>query len=120
MFARKAAAVASTDAMEIDYKHELAADDAKARLEALAQYLHRRHGISVSWPEPTRARFSGRYLVVKIEGELTMDGKMVRFRGEDPGFLWRKKATDYIHGKLTKYLDPRTPVDALPRGPVAT
>jgi hypothetical protein len=120
MFARKAAAVGSSDSMEIDYKHDLAADDAKARLEALAQYLQTRHGIKVSWAEPTRARFSGRYLVVKIEGELTLDGAMVRFRGEDPGFLWRKKATDYIHGKLTKYLDPRTPIDALPRGPVAT
>jgi hypothetical protein len=103
--------------MEIDYKHDLSSTDAKARLEALADYLGTRHGIKVSWVEPTKARFSGRYLVVKIEGELTMDEKMVRFRGEDPGFLWRKKATDYIHGKLSKYLDPRTPLAALPRGP---
>ena len=105
------------DRMEIDHKHDLTPADAKARLEALSDYLQTRHGIKVSWTEPTRAKFSGRYLVVKIEGELTMDTNMVRFRGEDPGFLWRKKATDYIHGKLTKYLDPRTPLDALPRGP---
>jgi hypothetical protein len=103
--------------MEIDYKHDLTEDEARERLQALADYLTNRHGINISWPEPMRARFSGRYLVVKIEGELTMDEKMVRFRGEDPGFLWRKRATDYIHGKLTKYLDPRTPLTALPRGP---
>ena len=103
--------------MEIDYKHDLSEDDARQRLVALAEYLDTRHGIRVSWPAPNRARFSGRYLVVKIEGELTMDEKTVRFRGEDPGFLWRKKATDYIHGKLSKYLDPRTPLASLPRGP---
>ena len=120
MFARKASPVGSSDSMEIDFKHDLSADDARARLQALGQYLQTRHGIRVSWADPSTAKFSGRYLVVKIEGELTMEGTMVRFRGEDPGFLWRKKATDYIHGKLSKYLDPRTPLDALPRGPVAT
>ena len=103
--------------MEIDHTHDLAEDDARARLEALGEYLQNRHGIHVAWVSPNKAKFSGRYLVVKIDGELTMDGSLVSFRGEDPGFLWRKKASDYIHGKLAKYLDPKTPLAQLPRGP---
>ena len=114
--ARRAAWLGS-DSMEIDHNHDLSEDDARARLEALGDYLQTRHGIHVSWVSPNKARFSGRYLVVRIEGELTMDDGLVSFRGEDPGFLWRKKAGDYIHGKLTKYLDPTTPLAALPRGP---
>jgi len=102
--------------MEIDYKHELADDDARARLTALGEYLGNRHGIKVSWIDPNRARFSGKYLVVKIDGEISMSKGVVRFRGEDPGFLWRKKAVDYIEGKLMKYLDPKVSLADLSRG----
>jgi hypothetical protein len=98
--------------MEIDYPYALSEADAKARLEILGQYLANKHGIKVSWLDPTRAKFSGKYLVVKIDGELTLDGGHARFKGEDPGFLWRSRAKDYIQGKLEKYLDPKaTPAD---------
>jgi hypothetical protein len=102
--------------MEIDYRHSLGEDEAKARLLVLGEYLTNRHGIKVTWIDATRARFSGKYLVVKIEGELTMAPGIARFRGEDPGFLWRRKAADYIEGKLEKYLDAKTPIGELPRG----
>ena len=102
--------------MEIDYKHGLPLDDARARLEVLGEYLHNRHGIKVTWDENNRARFVGKYLVVKIDGEMRLENGVVRFRGEDPGFLWRKKATEYIKGKLEAYLDPKTTLAALPRG----
>lgn len=53
---------------------------------------------------------------MSIEGELLFeDGKAV-FDAKDPGFLWRGKAKDYLHDKLAKYLDARTPLEALPRG----
>ena len=102
--------------MEIDYKHGLPDADARARLEVLGEYLHNRHGIRVTWSSDTVARFQGKYMVVKIDGEMRVDGDKVLFRGEDPGFLWRKKATAYIEEKLRKYLDPRMPVSELPRG----
>jgi hypothetical protein len=102
--------------MEIDYRHSLADDEARARLQVLGEYLTNRHGIKVAWLDPNRAKFSGKYLVVKIEGELTMAPGIARFRGEDPGFLWRRKASDYIEGKLVKYLDPKVPIGELPRG----
>jgi hypothetical protein len=98
--------------MEIDFPYALSEADAKARLEILGQYLANKHGIKVSWLDPMRARFSGKYLVVKIDGELTLSGGHARFKGEDPGFLWRSRAKDYIQGKLEKYLDPKaTPAD---------
>lgn len=102
--------------MEIDYKHDLPPEDARARLGVLGEYLQNRHGIKVTWTDEGRARFQGKYMVVKIDGELRLEPGMVKFRGEDPGFLWRKKATEYIHGKLKSYLDPKTTLADLPRG----
>ncbi len=101
--------------MQIDFKHDLAEADARARLEALGEYLHNRHGIKVTWTDPSRATFSGKYLVVKIDGELTVAPGQVKFRGHDPGFLWRKRATEYIEGKLRVYLDPTKSLADLPR-----
>jgi hypothetical protein len=62
----------------------------------------------------SRAKFSGKYLVVRIEGELTMNGGKGTFKGEDPGFLWRGRAKDYIEKKLAKYLDPKEDPAQLP------
>jgi hypothetical protein len=101
--------------MEIDYKHDLPEDEARARLRVLGEYLHNRHGIAVTWLDDMKAKFHGKYLVVKIDGELSMAPSVVRFRGKDPGFLWRKKAVEYIEGKLASYLDKTTPLDQLPR-----
>lgn len=102
--------------MEIDFPYVLSDQDAKSRLEILGQYLQNKHGIKVSWVDPDRARFSGKYLVVKIDGELTLKNGRAQFRGEDPGFLWRGRAKDYIESKLAKYLDPRTTANDLPTG----
>ena len=101
--------------MEIDFKYTLSDEDARTRLEVLGQYLGNKHGIQVTWVDPMRARFSGKYLVVKIDGELTVGSGVAKFRGEDPGFLWRSRAKDYIQGKLAKYLDPKVELAQLPR-----
>jgi hypothetical protein len=100
--------------MEIDYPYSLSDTDAKSRLEILGAYLANRHGIKVTWVDPTTARFSGKYLVVSIDGELTLGNGRARFKGEDPGFLWRTRAKDYIQGKLAKYLDPTVEAAQLP------
>ena len=101
--------------MEIEHKHRLEESDAQARLKVLGEYLEKRHGITVSWPTPDRAQFNGKYLVVKIRGELLLSPGLVRFRGDDPGLLWRRKAADYIQSKLVKYLDPSVSLADLPR-----
>jgi hypothetical protein len=100
--------------MEIEFPYSLSDQDARSRLDLLARYLTNRHGIKVTWVDDSRARFTGKYLVVKIEGELTLGGGHAHFKGEDPGFLWRNRAKDYIHGKLAKYLDPHAQPAQLP------
>lgn len=100
--------------MEIDFPYELSDQDARGRLDILSQYLANKHGIAVTWTDTAKARFTGKYLVVRIEGELTLGGGRAKFRGEDPGFLWRGRAKEYIQGKLAKYLDPKIPPDQLP------
>jgi hypothetical protein len=101
--------------MKIEYPHRLDEAEAQARLKVLGEYLEKRHGITVSWSEPNRALFNGKYLVVKIRGELLLAPGVVQFIGDDPGLLWRGKATDYIKGKLAKYLDPSVALADLPR-----
>jgi hypothetical protein len=101
--------------MEIDFQYVLSDQDAKDRLDVLGQYLHNRHGIKVTWLDENRARFSGKYLLVKIEGELQVGNSRAQFKGEDPGFLLRSRAKDYIQNKLAKYLDPTVPLAELPK-----
>ncbi|HEX3762953.1 MAG TPA: polyhydroxyalkanoic acid system family protein [Kofleriaceae bacterium] len=100
--------------MEIDFPYELTDQDARGRLEILGKFLTNKHGIAVTWVDADKAKFSGKYLVVRIDGELTLGGGRARFRGEDPGFLWRGKAKEYIQRKLAAYLDPKTAADQLP------
>jgi len=102
--------------MEIDFQYAFSDDEARSRLEILGAYLVNRHGIKVTWLDPNRARFSGKYLVVRIDGELTINSGKGQFKGEDPGFLWRGRAKDYIEKKLEKYLDPQVDPTALPTG----
>ncbi len=101
--------------MRFEYKHSLTIEDARERLKALGEYLSNRHGIQASWVDDDTVRFCGKYMVVEVEGEMLNAPGAVRFEGKDPGFLFRKKATTYIQGKLERYLDPATPSDTLPR-----
>jgi len=101
--------------MHIDFKHGLPDADARARLEALGEYLSNKHGIQVTWADG-KARFNGRYMVVKIEGEMSLGTGVIHVRGQDPGILWRKRAVSYLEGKLETYLDGRTPIAELSRG----
>lgn len=100
--------------MEIDFPYVLSDQDARDRLDILARFLANKHGIQVTWLDPAKARFQGKYLVVRIDGELTLGGGRAKFRGEDPGFLWRGKAKDYIQNKLATYLDPKATPETLP------
>jgi|SRR5665647_2101129 len=100
--------------MEIDFQYVLSDQEARSRLELLGQYLVNKHGIKVTWQDENRARFSGKYLLVKIEGELSVGNSHAQFKGEDPGFLLRGRAKDYIQSKLAKYLDPKIAIGDLP------
>ncbi len=90
------------------------AAEAKARLAALGEYFHNKHGIAVTW-NGERAEVKGKYMVVAIEGWMSLEGDKAIFEGKDPGFLWRGKAKEYLQNKLAKYLNPATKLDDLPR-----
>jgi hypothetical protein len=100
--------------LKIEHPHGLSDGDAKARAMALGDYLQSKHGLTVSW-EGGRARISGRYLVVTIEGTVDVRPGVVVFEGKDPGLMWRNKARTYLERKLATYLDPGTPLESLPR-----
>jgi hypothetical protein len=101
--------------MKVEYPlGSLSREDAKARLQALGEFLQNKHGINVTWSGDS-ATVKGKYLVVAIDGALAFQGNQAVFEGKDPGFLWRGKAKDYLHNKLSAYLDPATPLAELPR-----
>lgn len=99
--------------MKFDYPHALVKEEARSRLQRLGEYLTNRHGIQVNWTGD-RGIFRGKYLVVNIEGELMLGEGVVHVSGKDPGFLWRKRAVDYLKRKLEAYLDPARPLQDLP------
>ncbi len=99
--------------MQFDYPHSVGLEDARARVGALCTYLHNRHGIKVEW-DGNSGSFDGKYLMVMIQGKMTIDDAKIHFDGKDPGMLWRKKAVKYLKEKLAIYLDPNTPIDELP------
>jgi hypothetical protein len=92
----------------------LSKDEGMARLAALGEYLQNRHGINVTWRGES-AEIRGKYMVVSIEGSMSLTADKAVFEGKDPGFLWRGKARDYLAGKLAKYLDAATKLEDLPK-----
>ena len=102
-------------AFELTHPHDLELTDVRERLHALGEYFSNKYGLTVEWSSDDQANISGKYLVVTISGRLALGPKTVSFSGTDPGMLWRGKAKDYLLGKLKKYLNPSTPLAALPR-----
>ena len=100
---------------ELSAPHRLELADARARLHALGDYLAGKYGLTINWTSEDEASISGSYLVVTIQGTLRLTPTVVTFSGKDPGMLWRGKAKDYLQRKLDKYLNPSTPLEALPR-----
>src|SRR5690606_31130279 len=70
--------------MDFEYPHGLDKEAARARLEALGDYLGNRHGIKLEWAGDTGS-FAGKYLVVNIQGQLTITESKILVSGKDPG-----------------------------------
>ncbi len=100
--------------MNFNFSHQLPLEDARQRVQALSEYLSNRYGVSIHW-NGNRASISGKYLVVRIDGTLIVSKDKIACEGQDPGLLWRKKATQYVQKKLGQYLDPNVPLEELPR-----
>ena len=102
--------------IKIEHRHALSSSEAKNRLQALGDYLSRRHGVNVAWTSENSASVRGKYLIVNIEGKVELAEGSIRFEGKDPGVLWRSKAKKYLEGKLAQYFSANTPLGSLPRG----
>lgn len=101
--------------MELDIPHSLALEEARARLQALCDYMQHRHGAQVTWIEQDRATIRGKYAVFAITAELRIEPGRVHVQGTDPGLALRAAAKKYVSGKLLFYLDPARAPDSLPR-----
>ncbi len=96
--------------MDIEQSHDLGIDEARVRVRALGDYLAMKHGMTIEWLDDNRARIKGKYAVVSIDAEATIEAHRVHVTGKDPGMLWRMPAKKYVSSKLVSYLGPTMPV----------
>lgn len=102
--------------MEIEHKHGFTHDEAKARVRALADYLQNKHGMNIAWKADDSFHLTGKYTVVSLDVTVQVHPSTVQVTGPDPGLLLRGPAKAYIARKVSEYLSPSAPLDALPRG----
>jgi len=101
--------------MQLEQPHTFSHDEARQRVRALGDYLQNKHGMQVSWSDDDTVKIRGKYTVVEIDVDVRVESARVQATGKDPGMLLRATAKKYVSGKLETYLDPRRPVDGLPR-----
>ena len=71
--------------------------------------------MTVTWTDADHVTIRGKYAVVAVDANVSVEADRVRVTGKDPGLLWRMPAKTYVQSKLSKYLDPNESLDALPR-----
>src|SRR5689334_7304909 len=101
--------------MELEQAHRFATEEARERIRALGDYLSQKHGMTVTWTDADHVSIRGKYTVVTVDANVSLETNRVRVSGKDPGMLWRIPAKSYVQSKLSKYLDPNEPLDTLPR-----
>ncbi|MCC6620352.1 MAG: polyhydroxyalkanoic acid system family protein [Deltaproteobacteria bacterium] len=100
--------------IELEVAHDLPIEEAHARMLALGEYYHHRHGAVVTWADH-QGDIAVRYLGIKLHVRVLVEARRVHCEAPDPGFLLRKRGIEYLRKKIARYLDPATAVDALPR-----
>ena len=101
--------------MELSHQHGFDQAEARERVHALSDYMQNRHGMEVTWTSEDTMQLRGKYMVVSIDAQVTLKPGMVYVQGKDPGMMLRATAKKYVGGKLEEYLDPKVPLDQLPR-----
>lgn len=99
--------------LEFTLAHSYDADELRARLQALSDYFLNKYNATVTWTDST-CRIVATYMMIPIDLEATLLPTRVDVVGRDPGMLLRKRALAYMRQKTTRYLDPSTPLEALP------
>jgi hypothetical protein len=100
--------------LDLTVPHSLSSDEALARMQALGDYYKNAHHAQVGW-DGHQGSVNARYLGMHLDVAFAVGDREVRLDGKDPGLLLRGKVTSYLKKKLEAYLDPRTPLEDLPR-----
>lgn len=93
------------DAISLSVAHKFSRTEARARVQMLLDYWHKRFGLKSSWTGDS-VSLAGNIWGVSFTGVLEVDDLTVHAAASDPGFLWRGKARSYVTKKLKKYLSP--------------
>jgi hypothetical protein len=96
--------------LSFEVPHQLSREEAKKRVEQLTGYWATKYGVATQWAGDT-ATLVGKVMGLKIEAQLTVAEGKVGGEASDPGFLFRKKAQDYLNHKFTQALKPGGPGD---------
>ncbi len=92
--------------MKLEQAHSLSREDAKRRIEKLADYWRTKYGVSVAWTGDS-VKITGKLKGIAIDAKVQVNERTIVAEGSDPGLLMRAAATAYLKGKLADYLDPR-------------
>lgn len=91
--------------MKFEHPHTFGKDEARQRIERLADYWKSKYGVAVSWTGDS-AHLAGEVKGIKFDATLTVRDGTVAAEGTDPGMLMRAVTTAYLKKKLAVYLDP--------------
>jgi hypothetical protein len=92
--------------MKFEVNHSLSRDEAKKRIETLAQHWGSKYGFVTQWLGDS-AKLAGKIMGLTIEATISIGDSKISGEGSDPGFLFRDKAKRYLTEKLTAALDPK-------------
>lgn len=101
--------------IELEVEHSLSPESALARMHALGEYYQNHYGAHVVWSAGS-CDIQVKYVAIKLAVKVRVDDRRVHCEGPDPGFLLRKRGTEYLRKKIARYLDPAVAIESLPRG----
>lgn len=96
--------------MDFVKPHAFSKDEALARMRALTDYWQK-HGVASSW-NGDRGSISGKFKGFSFSGEIVVEERRICAKVE-ANLIARKVGGAYVQGKISDYLDPKTPLEAL-------
>lgn len=100
--------------IQLEVPHTLTLDEARSRIEALGEFYQNKYRAEVSW-RGSDAEIAVRYLGIRIDVHVRVEGARVTCDATDPGFLLRARGIKYLRAKLERFLDPKNALGDLPR-----
>jgi hypothetical protein len=95
--------------LKFDVPHSLSKDEARKRVESLAQHWGSKYGVTTTWNGDS-AQLSGKVMGITIDATLQISDNRVGGEATDPGMLFREKARRYLTEKFSEALGPTAKV----------